>query len=117
MSREEVGGYGVGALAGGGLGGRHPREQLAQPDCRIRLSPVQESVERLGHMNSALHESITELVNRLLPVLGPQSQGTNPSKSPDVPPPSTLARVIDNEGASVAYANQRLREIIDRLEL
>lgn len=82
-------------------------------DAKALAVPAEMDNQR--HSISLLLETVSELEARLLPVLGPA--GPTGESAGIALKPDTLAQAIRENGERVHGANQRLRELLSRLEL
>lgn len=96
------------------LGGNGYSNAAHSPKTLRDASPVECAQKSLDAATNSLHQTITELEDRLTSVLA--QVPSNPS-STDVPAPHSAASRIDGSASSVSYACARLQELINRLEV
>ncbi len=98
--------------------GRIAGSQQAAPTSQARLTQVQEQVERGCLVNERIEQKLSNLRDRLAPVLAnvPSQPGSDANK---VPQPTLVghANALSNHNAQLETFDAVLGDILDRLEL
>lgn len=98
--------------------GEHPKPpKPPKPPQAHPLPPVAEAVASNRNTVDALHEVITELEMRLSSVLGPNEDGDTAWEDGPRPERSPLVLELENVQISQQRAINRLRELIQALEV
>jgi len=80
------------------------------------LTPISKAFDRLERNIHDLELGVTELADKIKPVLGPDYPQTSPEEStePDV---SNVARLVENQGDRIAALCKYVSTILIRVEL
>ena len=86
-------------------------------DAPSKQSQVGNAIEGLGKEIAVLHETISNLQDRLSSIIRSEDAAKEPGQGTPVPLLVVHAQDLANMGADIARANARLRSLLSRIEL